>query len=83
VTDGNLVSLFLTIPSEEKGSRHITNNNLIVIYKEFTCLATQSSIIKDVRMRENSLTVSKSSEYKSFKVLDFDVPPNIKRVLSS
>lgn len=26
---------------------------------------------------QNLLTVSKSSEYKSFKVLDFDDPPNI------
>lgn len=26
---------------------------------------------------ESLLTVSKSSEYKSFKVLDFDDPPNI------
>jgi len=32
---------------------------------------------------ERELTVSKSSEYKSFKVLDFDAPPNINRILPS
>lgn len=35
------------------------------------------------KTKGSSHTVSKSSEYKSFKVLDFDAPPNIKRSLSS
>lgn len=34
-------------------------------------------------LRMKLSTVSKSSEYKSFKVRDFDAPPNISSILSS
>ena len=72
--DGNHVFLFLTMPSERKYT-------FIKLHNEWAFNLHFGEIKKFHWYRE--LTVSKSSEYKSFKVLDFDAPPNIKRILPS
>jgi hypothetical protein len=83
--DGNHVSLFLTIPSEKRRSNNqiVTSNEFLVCFYERTIHSHNPKTENNERLSDVSHTVSKSREYKSFKVFDFDAPPNIKRVLSS